>query len=140
MAARQEDLDRVFSCQPIPIIKATCFRDFVQEIVPKITVENLKAMKRFLRDVISLKIGVKNCDSPGGLLEELSRCHCVNECDLDMLEDLLGVTGRSDVLDMLREFKRKCPSVLESMSEETISELVPGELEFGLISWVFKFD
>lgn len=126
MAASREELDRSFGClYPATTSKFTCLRDFVQEIVPKFTGENLKAMKRFLRDVISLKIGV-NCDSASELLEELLKCHCVNEYDLDLLEDLLGVTGRNDILDRLREFKKKWPSVLESMPEKAIDELIPG--------------
>lgn len=127
MAARQDECDRAFGFYPVAQNKARCFRDFLQEIVPKITGENLKAMKRFLRDVIPLKIGV-SCDSAGELVEELLSCHCLNEYDLDLLEDLLGVTGRNDILDLLREFKRKWPTVLESTSEKAIGELVAGKL------------
>ena len=127
MAARQEQWDHAFGFYPVTQNKARCFRDFLREILAKITGENLKAMKRFLRDVISLKIGV-NCDSAGELVEELLSCHCLSEYDLDLLEDLLGVTGRNDILDLLREFKRKWPSVLESTSEKAIGELVAGKL------------
>lgn len=129
MATRQEDFVRAFGFYPVST-KATCLREFVQEIVPKFTAENLKAMKRFLRDVISLKIG-EGCISAGELLEELSKCHCVNEYDLDLLEDMLGVTGRNDLLDLLREFKRKWPSVLENMSEKAMDELIPGEIQLS---------
>lgn len=127
MAASRQESDRVLGCYPVTTSKTTCLREFVQEIVPKFTGENLKAMKRFLRDVISLKIGV-NCESAAELLEELLKCHCLNEYDLDLLEDLLGVAARNDILDLLREFKRKWPSVLASMSEKAIDELISGEL------------
>lgn len=111
--------------QPAVGSKARCLRDFVQEIAPNITPENLKAMKRFLRDVISLNIGV-NCDSPNELMGALSTCHCINDYDLDLLEDLLGVTGRDDILDLLRDFKKKCSSVLESITEERVGGISPG--------------
>lgn len=128
MAARQEETrDRAFGSYPVTQSKARYFRHFLQEITAKITGENLKAMKRFLRDVISMKIGV-NCNSADELVEKLLRCHCLNEYDLDLLEDLLGVTGRNDLLDLLREFKRKLPPVLESTSEKAIGELVAGKL------------
>ena len=128
MAARQEETrDRAFGSCPVTQHKARCFRDLLQEITAKITAENLKAMKRFLRDVISLKIGV-SCNSADELVEKLLSCHCLNEYDLDLLEDLLGVTGRNDILDLLREFKRKWPPVVESTSEKAIGELVAGKL------------
>lgn len=135
MAASREESDRAFGCYPVTTSKATCLREFVQEIVSKFSGENLKAMKRFLRDVISLKIGV-NCDSAGELLEELLKCHCLNKYDLDLLEDLLGVTGRNDILDLLREYKKKWPSVLESMSEKAIGELISGKLAKIRFDWI----
>ena len=126
MAARQEGTrDRAFGFDTQN--KAGCFRDFLQEVIAKITGENLKAMKRFLRDVISLKVGV-NCNSADELVEKLLSCHCLSEYDLDLLEDLLGVTGRSDSLDLLREYKRKWPPVVESTSEKAIRELVAGKI------------
>lgn len=128
MAARQEETrDRGFGFSPDTQNKGRCFRDFLQEVICKITGENLKAMKRFLRDVISLKI-VLNCNSADELVEKLLSCHCLNEYDLDLLEDLLCVTGRNDILDLLREYKRKWPPVLETTSEKAISELVAGKL------------
>lgn len=128
MAARQEGTrDRAFGFSPDTQNKAGCFRDFLQEVIAKITGENLKAMKRFLRDVISLKVGV-NCNSADELVEKLLSCHCLSEYDLDLLEDLLGVTGRSDILDLLREYKRKWPPVVESTSEKAIRELVAGKI------------
>ena len=128
MAARQEETrDHGFGFSPDTKYKARCFRDFLQEVIAKITGENLKAMKRFLRDVISLKIGF-NCNSADELVEKLLSCHCLSEYDLDLLEDLFGVTGRSDILHLLREYKRKWPPVVESTSEKAISELVAGEL------------
>lgn len=131
MAARQEETrDRAFGISPDTPNKARCFRDFLQEVIDKITGENLKAMKRFLRDVISLKIGV-NCNSADELVEKLLSCHCLGEYDLDLLEDLLAVTGRNDILDLLREYKRKWPPVLESTSEKAIGELVAGKLNYN---------
>lgn len=128
MAARREETrDRAFDSYPVTQSKAGYFRYFLQDITAKITGENLKAMKRFLRDVISMKIDV-NCNSADELVEKLLSCHCLNEYDLDLLEDLLGVTGRNDLLDLLREFKRKLPPVLESTSENAIGELVAGKL------------
>lgn len=128
MAARQEGTrDRAFGFSPDTQNKAGCFRDFLQEVIAKITGENLKAMKRFLRDVISMKVGV-NCNSADELVEKLLSCHCLSEYDLDLLEDLLGVTGRSDILDLLREYKRKWPPVVESTSEKAIRELVAGKI------------
>ena len=128
MAARQETRDCAFGFSPEAKTKARYFRDFLQEVIAKITGENLKAMKRFLRDVISLKIGV-NCNSADELVEKLLSCHCLSEYDLDLLEDLLGVTGRNDILDLLREYKRKWPPVLESTSQKAIGELVAGRLK-----------
>ena len=128
MAAKQEETrDCAFGFSPEAKTKARCFRDFLQEVIAKITGENLKAMKRFLRDVISLKIGV-NCNSADELVEKLLSSHCLSKFDLDLLEDLLGVTGRNDILDLLREYKRKWPPVLESTSEKVIGELVAGKL------------
>lgn len=128
MAARQEGTrDRAFGFSPDTQNKAGCFRDFLQEVIAKITGENLKAMKRCLRDVISMKVGV-NCNSADELVEKLLSCHCLSEYDLDLLEDLLGVTGRSDILDLLREYKRKWPPVVESTSEKAIRELVAGKI------------
>ena len=105
---------------------AKCFHDFIQEIAPKFTGENLKAMKRFMADVISLEIGVE-CDAASEFLAELSNYHSINEHDLDLLEDLLGVTGRSDILDLLSEFKKKCPAILESVSLEAVDNFVLGK-------------
>lgn len=106
--------------------RAKCFHDFIQKIVPKFTGENLKAMKRFMTDVISLKIGVE-CETASEFLAELSNYHCINEHDLDLLEDLLGVTGRSDILDLLSGFKKKCPAILESASLEAVDDFVLGK-------------
>lgn len=126
MAASKDENANGDNCRVVFSSKAKCFNDFMQEIASKFTVENLKAMKRFMADVISLKIGVE-CESASELLAELTKCHCINEHDLDLLEDLLGVTGRSDILDLLRVFKKKCPSFLESLSLEKVKELVPGK-------------
>ena len=129
MAAKQEETrDCAFGFSPEAKTKARYFRDFLPEVLAKITGENLKAMTRFLRDVISLKIGV-NCNSADELVEKLLSCHCLSEYDLDLLEDLLGVTGRNDILDLLRKYKRKWPPVLESTSQKAIGELVAGRLK-----------
>lgn len=107
--------------------KARCLREFVTEIAPNITADNLKAMKRFLRGVISLNVGVE-CDSAGELIATLSTCHCMNDCDLDLLEDLLGVTGRDDNLNLLWDFRKKRPPSLDSIPEERVSEISPGRI------------
>lgn len=120
MAARGIDSGSISSRVLVP-----SFHDFLLEIVPMFTEENLTAMKRFMKDVISLKIGVE-CEAARDLLGELWKSHCISEHDLDLLEDLLGVSGRRDILDMLRDYKKKCPSNLESMSTEPIGELIPG--------------
>lgn len=134
MAARKEEIQST-SCRPVFSSRAKHFQDFVQEIVPKFTEENLKAMKRFMADVISLKIGVE-CESAGELLAELSKYHCINEHDLDLLEDMLGVAGRNEILDLLNRFKKKCPSSLESVSSEAVEKLIPGKVHLPLTCYI----
>lgn len=141
MAASWEAIENGGSCEAVSLSKAAYLQDFMQEIIPKITGENLKAMKRFMVDVISLNVGVV-CDSAGEFLAELSKYHCINGHDLDLLEDLLGVTGRSDILDLLRGFKKKLPSVLESVSTEAVEKMVSGEFSIffpQLLAFVFNF-
>lgn len=103
--------------------KPRYFYDFMEEVVPKFTGENVKAMKRFMRDVISMKIDAK-CQTARELFEELTRRNCINEYDVDLLEDLLGVAGRSDILNILNGFKKKCPVVPEFISPEAVEKTV----------------
>lgn len=107
--------------------KPRYFYDFMEEVVPKFTGENVKAMKRFMRDVISMKIDAK-CQTARELFEELTRRNCINEYDVDLLEDLLGVAGRSDILNILNGFKKKCPVVPEFISPEAVEKTVVGKL------------
>lgn len=103
--------------------KPKYFHDFVEEIVPKFSGENIKVMRRFMTDVISMKIAVE-CKTASEFLEELIRVNCINQYDMDLLEDLLGVAGRSDILNHLSGFKEKCPAVLESVSTEAVENLL----------------
>lgn len=84
-------------------------------------------MKCFLWDVILMKVGV-NCNFVDEFVEKFLSCYCLSEYDLDLLEDLFGVIGWSDILDFLCEYKRKWFLVVESMLEKVICELVVGKI------------
>ena len=103
------------------------FCDLLKQIIPMVTEENVKSMKRFLRDVIWCKIG-DTCESPDQLFDELTRYHCINGYDVDLLEDLFDVAGRTDILKYLHEFKRKRAAIVECSSITEVDNLTPSKL------------
>ena len=93
------------------------FDEFLHKIIGEIDRKAVQAMKRYLTDVIGLQV-TKNGQEPDEFVTQLRECGCISACDVDLLDDLLDVSGRNDCRQMLRDFVKRRPNAFESLCED----------------------
>ena len=112
------------------------FDELLDQVILMIDRKTLHAMKRYLSDVISLNVGSK-CQEASEFIKVLAAGRCISEHDVDLLEDLLEVSGLARGLSIVRGFTKKRPSGVEFLPVEDKEHSFTGKSD--QFSWSFQF-
>lgn len=97
------------------------FNEFLKTISSLLHQEDFNVMRRFLYDIMSTKIS-ENLANSEDLLQSLWRSRCINEDELDLLQDMLGVTNKHDVIQMVLEYKKARSNKLRYLGLDEIAQ------------------
>lgn len=97
------------------------FNEFLKTISSLLHQEDFNVMRRFLYDIMSTRISEELANTED-LLHSLWRSRCINEDELDLLEDMLGVTNKKDVIQMLLEYKKRRSNKLSYLGLDELSQ------------------